>query len=829
MVGMQNLKELEIAELDSLLQTKDLLRIAIFNISYIRGLFHEKYFNDKSVPVLGKSSLDILQHEMLPLDAESRKFIDWMEKGVYDALQKKYLRTLLFCVCEATEGLVIEEEYAFSFSYSDSDSQEVSVNLSHSGSEKGGRTFKFDSTNDSISNNMRSSACKMVRTLAQLMRTLEDLPEERTLLMKLLYYDITPADYEPPFFRGCTEEEEKNATWNRSALKMQVGNVNSKQILKVKRAFVLCEDENNENHDNTSSFEDNSYKRDGNSDSGTDTSMSNNDHYIVALAPAETQQEPESYTMVNEGDEEQLNQVKDWIDSYPLQTFNLNDILPHFPDISMVLIEEIMDKLVKGGVFSKSAADSYSISKEKKFYYEFNILKEEPDSHTNGEYNNSEDYVHIQALYHAPPMHSITTANLQDKLEADMTTFCKLIDKTAQDGVVESKCNRRLVLISAPGRPVTQSEKTEKKVSEVNKSQCVFDMDVDMDQNDLNNSGKKNKHSETEENGHSFPLRAVQRFVSSREETNNVTVWQLGNTDKDLSTSGALHLVGSDLTHTILQSAGHPNGSKRSDDSKRKTPLGRAQPADSRERERHASGAENQRDRGNNTLDGKASMVKEPIFQYMKRQEIQAVKGYNEYATTCLGFVFRRTDGKEAMIMACDSRRTRKDTQGNVIRKWDNIQKFVKLNGRTLVMRAGKVRYMKSIIKHLVDEQGKRGLLSSTNASSLAERKLSSEEDDDRRLSVLIGGWGDSGAPELYKINSRGIRMCGDCFVIGSGWEGARSVLDIEYSRSRKMTVTQAAELGRHAICEAARRHQGTGGIVTVLPPSHNYCPIILK
>jgi hypothetical protein len=34
-------------------QTRNLLRIAIYNISYIRGLFPDKYFNDKSVPALG--------------------------------------------------------------------------------------------------------------------------------------------------------------------------------------------------------------------------------------------------------------------------------------------------------------------------------------------------------------------------------------------------------------------------------------------------------------------------------------------------------------------------------------------------------------------------------------------------------------------------------------------------------------------------------------------------------------------------------------------------------------------------------------------------------
>lgn len=29
--------------------------------------------------------------------------------GVYDALQKKYLKTLLFCICEAIDGPMLEE------------------------------------------------------------------------------------------------------------------------------------------------------------------------------------------------------------------------------------------------------------------------------------------------------------------------------------------------------------------------------------------------------------------------------------------------------------------------------------------------------------------------------------------------------------------------------------------------------------------------------------------------------------------------------------------------------------------------------------------------
>lgn len=41
---------------------------------------------------------------------------------------------------------------------------------------------------------------------------------------------LQPADYEPPFFRSCTEEEANNP-WTKSPLKMEVGNVNSKHFV----------------------------------------------------------------------------------------------------------------------------------------------------------------------------------------------------------------------------------------------------------------------------------------------------------------------------------------------------------------------------------------------------------------------------------------------------------------------------------------------------------------------------------------------------------------------------------------------------------------------
>lgn len=50
---------------------------------------------------------------------------------------------------------------------------------------------------------------------------------------------MQPADYEPPFFRECSEEE-ANHLWVKNPLKMEVGNVNSKHFvlaLKVMKGY----------------------------------------------------------------------------------------------------------------------------------------------------------------------------------------------------------------------------------------------------------------------------------------------------------------------------------------------------------------------------------------------------------------------------------------------------------------------------------------------------------------------------------------------------------------------------------------------------------------
>ncbi|KAG8049722.1 hypothetical protein GUJ93_ZPchr0009g736 [Zizania palustris] len=465
MVTAQKTKAADITEQDSLLLTRNLLRIAIYNISYIRGLFPEKYFNDKSVP-----ALEMKIKKLMPMDAESRRLIDWMEKGVYDALQKKYLKTLLFCICEKKEGPMIEE-YAFSFSYPNTSGDEVAMNLSRTGSKKNSATFKQNSA-EVTPDQMRSSACKMIRTLVSLMRTLDQMPEERTILMKLLYYDdITPEDYEPPFFKCCADNEAINI-WNKNPLKMEVGNVNSKHLvltLKVKSVLDPCDDTNVNSEDDNMSLDNDSDQ--DNDFSDTEVHPSEAERYIVA--PNDGNCKGQSGTLSQDDtqdaahDEERTAQVREWICSRDTESIVVSDVLMNFPDISVDMVEDIMERLLKDGLLSRASKDTYSINKIadpitphiKKEVLMQNVSPTEGTKKSNG------DLMYMKALFHALRMDYVSVAKLQGKLEgeANQNMVRKLIEKMVQDGYVKNSANRRL------GKVVIHSEATNRKLLEIKK------------------------------------------------------------------------------------------------------------------------------------------------------------------------------------------------------------------------------------------------------------------------------------------------------------------------------------------------------------------------
>ncbi|KAM7275145.1 hypothetical protein ACFE04_017345 [Oxalis oulophora] len=160
-------------------------------------------------------------------------------------------------------------------------------------------------------NQMRRSAATMQQSLVKFMHNLQKMPDERTILIKLVYCEnVTPLDYEPPFFKGCSEEDEGHNKWTSKPLKMAVGNVNSNHLiltLKAKSVLHSCGVENNDIQDDEVSLEAHSMQRDGSSsDSDTEVSKTQAGEYIAA--PVEIM-----YKLVKEED----IFSKSGMDSYP--------------------------------------------------------------------------------------------------------------------------------------------------------------------------------------------------------------------------------------------------------------------------------------------------------------------------------------------------------------------------------------------------------------------------------------------------------------------------------------------------------------------------------
>jgi hypothetical protein len=155
---------------------------------------------------------------------ESQTLIEWLEKGVFDALKKKFLKTIVFVICSDVEHEFEStiESYEFNVTYPDSAEHGVAqldICKTSSGKKVGMRQFKSQTKTE-----ITKSMVLLLRTLITLSQTLKPVPDSRYITMKLLYYDhVTPADYEPPFFRPVPETQAR--VYSKDFIKLKVGSV----------------------------------------------------------------------------------------------------------------------------------------------------------------------------------------------------------------------------------------------------------------------------------------------------------------------------------------------------------------------------------------------------------------------------------------------------------------------------------------------------------------------------------------------------------------------------------------------------------------------------
>ncbi|KAJ3104458.1 HORMA domain-containing protein 1 [Phlyctochytrium planicorne] len=176
------------SQTESLTLVKNLMGATISAITYLRGLFPEENFRDT---VLHSMPLKSIRRDY---SVEADELLDCLEKGCYDALEKHYvgdLKTLIFGIyLDRSEPEKLIESYTFEFSYPSKDQWCITIGDSIK------ETFKMKTKKEIV-----KATSEMLRRVIVLTQTLRCFLDNAHVTLRLYYYDdVTPHDYEPPFF-----------------------------------------------------------------------------------------------------------------------------------------------------------------------------------------------------------------------------------------------------------------------------------------------------------------------------------------------------------------------------------------------------------------------------------------------------------------------------------------------------------------------------------------------------------------------------------------------------------------------------------------------------
>ncbi|KAJ3218155.1 HORMA domain-containing protein 1 [Dinochytrium kinnereticum] len=171
---------------ESLTLVKNLMGSTISTICYLRGLFPEENFKDS---VLHSMPLKSVKKDY---SLEADEVLDWLEKGIYDALARHYLKSLIFGIyLDPTKPEELIESYTFGFSYPSKDQWCITIG------DQAKDVFRMKTKKEIV-----KATSEMIRRVIVLTQTLNNAH----VTMRLYYYDdVTPHDYEPPCFTAGSD------------------------------------------------------------------------------------------------------------------------------------------------------------------------------------------------------------------------------------------------------------------------------------------------------------------------------------------------------------------------------------------------------------------------------------------------------------------------------------------------------------------------------------------------------------------------------------------------------------------------------------------------
>ncbi|KAI8989768.1 HORMA-domain-containing protein [Trametes punicea] len=221
----------------SLQSIKTLLRAGLGCITYLRNLlpsdnFSESYLTSSapdslsSQPSMSRNSIastegrhNVSGFKIMTVTRgfteEADRLLDYLENGIFDALQKQYLRSFIFAIyLDDQDPNNIIESYTFNFTYCKTSGSENMVPVMSLGADMmnlslSGSGASYDPVADATRRGriptlgeVKRSLKALIKNLIQATTQMDALPKRRFATFKLFYYENTPDDYEPPHFRA---------------------------------------------------------------------------------------------------------------------------------------------------------------------------------------------------------------------------------------------------------------------------------------------------------------------------------------------------------------------------------------------------------------------------------------------------------------------------------------------------------------------------------------------------------------------------------------------------------------------------------------------------
>ncbi|KAJ7161498.1 HORMA domain-containing protein [Mycena crocata] len=151
---------------------------------------------------------------------EADKILNYLEYGIFHALEKRYLRSFVFAIyLDEKDPNNIVEAYTFNFHYHKVPGTDTVIPIMSLGENLDKMSLK-ESAKDPVVQaakkgkaptlkDVKKSVKTLLKTLIHSTTQMDVLPKRRYAAFKLFYTDETPSEYEPPHFQAGDAKKDK--------------------------------------------------------------------------------------------------------------------------------------------------------------------------------------------------------------------------------------------------------------------------------------------------------------------------------------------------------------------------------------------------------------------------------------------------------------------------------------------------------------------------------------------------------------------------------------------------------------------------------------------